>query len=265
MTSIHIISDLFLGFNERATEEHNIPDVDLVIVNGNIGHAKRTMLLLETLCKAHPDKVFIYNLGYTEKFKTAGGKWINEAEQAAKVRSKMNNTYPINLFFPVTESMVVTTRNNAQFDILCVFGFPKISSYNGRWEDSWYHTHVSSGLTTDINHPLFKKPKDTSNVDHGLIPLMATVDFINEQHAIETEIIRKWEINPTHPKILVSHINPYKDTRNQNLTVNPHLIHLKDGLWVTANTKVENINFLGARLVSNPGRGLEPRSHVVEF
>jgi hypothetical protein len=36
MTKIHVISDLFLGFNEFSTEEEHIPDVDLVIVNGKV-------------------------------------------------------------------------------------------------------------------------------------------------------------------------------------------------------------------------------------
>lgn len=265
MTTIHIISDLHLGFNERATEEHDIPDVDIVIANGNIGHAKRTMLYLETLCATHPDKIFIYNLGYIEKFKVTGGKWNNEAEQAEKVRSLFNDTYPKNLFLPVNEGKVITTRNNVQLDVLCVFGFPKISGYEGKWEDTWYHRHISSGITTDINHPQFKKPKETSNVPHGQIPLMATVDYINEQHELETNIIKKWELTPSHPKILVSHINPYNDERNVGLTINPHLIHLDNGLWVTSNTKVSDVRFLGAKLVSNPGRGLQPRSHVVVF
>jgi len=265
MTTIHIISDLFLGFNERATEEHNIPDVDLVIVNGNMGHPKRTMLFLETLCAAHPDKIFIYNLGYTERYKTAGGKWVNEVEQAGKIRSIINDLWPKNLYRPLNESTIITTRNNAKFDVLGVFGFPKISGHIGPWENTWYHRHISSGITEDFRHPLFKKPKDTSDVDHGKIPLFATLDFINEQHEYETNLIKQWEIQETHPKILITHINPFKDSRNENLNVNPHLIHLNKGLWVTANTKVSGIKFLGADLVSNPGRGLEPRSHIVVF
>jgi hypothetical protein len=265
MASIHVISDLFLGFNERATEEHVIPDADLVIVNGNIGHAKRAMLYLETLCSIYPNTQFVYNLGYTEKYKVTGGKWDNEAEFSEKIRAALNEKYPKNLHFPLNENKIITTRNNEFLDILCVFGFPKIHSFVGDWENTWYYKHISMGITTDYHHPLFKKPAGTSEVDHGHIPLMATVDYVNTQHENETNLIKKWELTPTHKKVLVTHINPYADERNYNLKINPHLIHLNEGLWVTGNTAVSKVNFLGAKLISNPGKGLQPRSHIVVF
>ena len=64
MIKVHVISDLFLGFNEFANPEDEVlPEVDLVILNGNIGHLKRGMLYAETLCRKYPETQFVYNLG----------------------------------------------------------------------------------------------------------------------------------------------------------------------------------------------------------
>jgi hypothetical protein len=34
-------------------------------------------------------------------------------------------------------------------------------------------------------------------------------------------------------------------------------------MWITSHDRVNNINYLGAKLYSNPGRGLERRSEVI--
>lgn len=264
MTKIHIISDLFLGFNEKALTELEIPDVDIVIVNGNIGHSKRSMLYLEMLCNKYSDTIFIYNLGYTERYRL-GGKLRNEAEIAEKNRSLLNSNYPKNLNLLIDESRVFTTKDNRQIDIMCVFGFPRIVQVVDPWESSWYHRNICMGITRDIHSNLYKKPKETSNVEHGDFPIMSTVDYINELNEKETSIIRNWEVNSPLSKILITHINPLNDDRNKGLKICPHLIHLEYGLWITSGNKVNNVKFLGADLVSNPGRGLEPRSHVVMF
>jgi hypothetical protein len=265
MTKIHVISDLFLGFNEKALEELEIPDVDIVIVNGNIGHSKRSMLYLEMLCNKYPDIIFVYNLGFTERYRLGGGKLGNEAEVAEKTRSLLNSNYPKNLNLLLDESKIFTTKDNRPIDIMCVFGFPRIVQVVDDWEKSWYHTNICMGITRDIYSDQYKKPDATSYVEHGDFPIMATVEHINNLNERETTIIRNWEVNSPLAKILVTHINPYNDDRNKGLKICPHLIHLEYGLWVTAGNKVEKVKFLGADMVSNPGRGSEPRSHVIVF
>jgi hypothetical protein len=146
---------------------------------------------------------------------------------------------------------------------MCAFGFPLIHAVEGDWKDSWYYKNIIEEITLDQNNSKIIKPEKTSNVCHGQFPIWASKEWINERHEEETLKIKKWEINPDHRKILITHINPFNDSRNKNLTVSPYLIHLNDGLWVTSNTKVENVKFLGARLVSNPGRGQLPRNHIV--
>lgn len=265
MTSLHIISDLHLGFNEKAEEEHNIPDVDVVIVNGNISSPKRAMLYLETLCNKYPSTQFVYNTGYTERFHLAKEKFIGHRDISEKLRSLVYTKYPKNLHFPLNNNIVIDTRNGRQLDVLCVFGFPEIVKSMIDWETTWYHRHICMDVTRDYKHVSFKKPAETSDVSHGEIPIFASMEFINKQNENETSLIRNWEVSSVHSKILVTHINPYNDERNYGLKVRPHLIHLDYSLWVTSNTKVSDVRFSGANLISNPGRGIEQRSNIIEF
>jgi hypothetical protein len=265
MTKIHIISDLSLGFNEFADSvDETMPDVDLVILNGNIGMLKRGMLYAENLARKYPDIPFVYNLGYLEKYHFSLEKYENETEENIELRIKVNNTWPTNLHYS-QNNMVITCKNGFQVDIVCKFGYPKIHQSNINWKDSFYHRNIGAEFTYFENDERILRPKDTSNVGHGNYPIWATIDWVNKQHEAECSYIRNWENKMTHYKILVTHINPYIDTRNEGLVVSPHKIHLNDMLWVTSQTKVENVKFLGARLVSNPGRGILPRSHVVNI
>ena len=76
-------------------------------------------------------------------------------------------------------------------------------------------------------------------------------------------MIRDWEINAKHFGIIVTHLNPYKDPRLDNIKYKGYKIHWLNRLWVT--TQQENqINYLGGTLYSNPGRGSGPRSKFLE-
>jgi len=263
MATIHIISDLFLGHNEFSQSEENIPDVDLIILNGNIGDLKRSMLFAETLCKKYPDSQVVVNSGFTERYHYFVPKFAEEPMEGVTSRQKINPHWLENLHFSLNTTMHIKLRTGETFSILCVFGFPHIHNVDGDWMSSWYYRNIAADVTFNQNDPRILKPKNTSNVCHGHFPIWASHEWVNTKHKEEELNIKNWEITPDHRKILVTHINPYKDDRNSNLTVSPYLIHLNDGLWVTSNTKVEDVRFLGARLVSNPGRGELPRSHVV--
>ena len=264
MTRIHIISDLDLGFNEFTDPiDETIPnDTDLVIINGNIGILKRGMLYAESLAKLYPDVPIVYNLGYLEKYHYFGQKKIGEIEESLFIRSTVNSTWPKNLLFS-QQNQIITCRNGFQVDLYTTFGFPFIHQCNINWQDTFYFRNIIAEVTYNHHDERIILPPNSSDVCHGNFPIWATMDWVNQQHKIETDYIRNWELRPTHYKILVTHLNPYKDSRNDGLIVSPHKIHLNEGLWVTSQSKIESLLFLGARLVSNPGRGVLPRSHVV--
>lgn len=264
MTTIHVISDLFLGFNEFSTEDENIPDVDLVILNGNIGHIKRSMLYAETLCKKYPSTQFVCNLGETELYYSVN-KSLNETRSALEFRKNSNATWPNNLHYNYLESKIITLRNGYKFDIMCAYGFPKIYSYNIDWNETVWAKKYPMKIESNDNWNNIYKPKEVSNVKLGEIGIFATKDWINEEHEKEWLIVKKWEIAQTEYKILITHINPYKDSRCENQSVAPYNIHLDKGIWISSNVKNNGLLLLGGRLYSNPGRGLEARSNVIRI
>ena len=260
MIRIHIISDLFLEYNEfTPIEDTIIPDVDLVILNGNIGHLKRGMFYAEELASVYPDIEFIYNFGETERFRGAQQKYNTELFDSMKVRVEKNPLWPKNLHWSI-DPIHLTLKNGRKVDILCTYGFPKIYSCNVPWEETIWFSEYVMGVTTD--HDSFR-PKDASIVWHGTHPVWASLAMINEQHTLEHAKIKQWELEPTTFKILVTHINPYKDSRCKDIEYAPPRIHLENGLWIAADTKTQNLKFLGARLESNPGRGSPIRSNVI--
>jgi hypothetical protein len=264
MIKVHVISDLDLGFNEFTNPvDETMPDVDLVIVNGNIGNLKRSALYIETLCLKYPDIQFVWNLGELERYWRITGKFTGETEENIRFRKNTNPKWPKNLHWCSDDRMFVTLRTGQTVDIFCTYGFPNIVSYKGKWEDTYWYKHYVSGITYNVDEYV-EKPNNTSHVSHGSMPIWATQEWVNSNHTRVENLLRHWEADITGFKILVTHINPYNDSRFFNQSVRPYRIHLLDMLWVTSNNVVENINFLGAKLVSNPGRGSVARSKVVE-
>jgi len=223
------------------------------------------MLYAETLCNKYPNIPFVYNLGEKELYWDNIEKFTGETIQGLTIRKRTNTTWPKNLYWDSKESLIITLQNGQEVDVLCTYGFPKIYSYEGNWEDtSWHKNYISHTLLNAVNPNYYpNKPKDTSNVDHGHLPIWANMDWINEQHQLEEIRVKNWELTQTSYKILVTHINPYNDARCDNQTTGPFQIHLNNGLWIASNTVIESMKFLGAKLVSNPGRGLIARSKVV--
>lgn len=264
MIKIHIISDLLFEYAEVPEDiELHIPDeVNLVVLNGNLGPLKRSMLHAEMLSNKYPDKQFVCNLGEYEKFRTID-KYYGISEDSMEIRKVANSSWPKNLHWNRQINQIITLSNGTPVDILCLYGFPKIHSYTGDWRETNWFKHYTTDTTWDINHPEVFKPEGISEVHRGQLPIWATQDWINKQHNIEFQIAQKWELSPTCFKILVTHINPYKDTRLVGQTTSPYNIHLNDMLWISSNIKMESVKFLGAKLVTNPGRGISARSHIV--
>ena len=67
---VHIIHDLLYGFNEPTSpEDLQLLDVDLVILNGNIGYtAKRSWHYAYQIAHLYPNIQFVFNDGYTERY-----------------------------------------------------------------------------------------------------------------------------------------------------------------------------------------------------
>lgn len=269
MFKVHVISDLEYGFNEETDpDDREIPDVDLVIFNGNLGVAKRSMLYAHKLAVKHPDIQFVYNFGEMERYFKVISKFEWEGEDNMAVRIANNESWPKNMHWkdPRTDDpLLITLRTGQVVSIFPIFGFPKINSYQGSWEDTYWYRNFCVQFEHKENVDSWpEKPKETSFVSHGVIPIWATQSWVNAKFEEMETKVRKWELGLKNFGILVTHINPYNDPRFQNCTVSPFLIHLNRGLWVTAKTRVNNINYLGAKLYSNPGRGSFARSQVIE-
>lgn len=262
---IHVISDLFLGFNEKAEFEHTIPAVDLVIINGNIGLLKRSMLYAETLCKKYPNVKFIYNFGELEAYYNRDDKEPNLFSKQMHLRKNEGNFWPKNLYWD-DEPFILDFEDGRRLDVLCVYGFPNIVKYDGEWEHThWYKNYNILDQIEDIDiKNTVIKPKNTSYVKHGTSRNMvrATPEYINQCHLMEKEKVQKFELRKTATKLLITHINPYKDNRYFNLYTRPYEIHLLDGYWIASNQSSIDTQFLGATLISNPGRGKNAREKI---
>lgn len=269
MFKVHVISDLEYGFNEETDPQDTvIPDVDLVIFNGNLGVIKRSILYANTLANKYPHIPMVFNFGEMERYWRVMPKFEYEGEDNMVIRLNNNQGWPKNLYWkdPRTdEPLLIKMPNGQTVSVFSVYGFPKIVSYTGNWEDTnWYRNYCVQFELKDNLETWEEKPKETSFVSHGAVPVWATQSWVNKKFEEMETRIRNWEINLQHFGILVTHLNPYNDPRFKNCTVSPYLIHMDRGLWVTAKTRVNNINYLGAKLYSNPGRGEFARSQVIE-
>jgi len=269
---LHVISDTNYHPNEPY-EPYTIPtEADIVVLNGNISTAwlKRGFMYAYALAESHPDVQFVYNLG-EEMYYFEISKYENELEDNILLRMKNDVNWPKNLHWKHStdpNGMPIQLRNGYTVSVFTTYGFPKIHRYTGDWEDTyWFQNYPMSTLQVhkeNINE--FKeKPNDTSDVSHGLVPVWATQDWINKKHSDEAAMVKNWELSLKHCPILVTHLNPFNDTRFVNCTVSPYLFHLNNGTWITSNTRVKNINYLGGRLYSNPGRGESVRAECIEI
>ncbi len=262
---MHIISDLYLEYNEFSDPEEILPiGTDLVIFNGNIGtHLKRSFLYIEKLCKLYPEVQFVVNLGLQEMYMTFD-KVVNEVFSGMILRRDNNPNWPKNLHFG-DEPMLITLKDGTQVDVLCQYGFPYIHECQIDWTDTIWFRHHCKEIVYGLDEIEPHVPSNTSRVLHGAIPIFVTKDDINELHYREWKKVQKWETTPSVIKILVTHINPYKDTRCEGCIVSPYNIHLDKGYWVSSNTPIDGVLFLGARLYSNPGRGIDARSKIFKI
>jgi len=266
MFKVHVISDLNYGYNEHTDpEDETIPEgTDLVIINGNVGHIKRSVYYSSILATKYPAVQFVFNFGEKERYWQAINKFEYELEDNLAIRIANSNDWPKNLHWkdPRTDDpLLITLKTSQVVSVFPIYGFPYIHSYTGNWEDThWYKNYLID--TKYIAHHDWDP--STGDLYRAAELRWATKEWINQKF-IETEAkVKKWELGLKNYGILVTHLNPYNDPRFKNCTVSPFKFHLDKGLWVTAMTSVNNINYLGAKLYSNPGRGKLARSVSID-
>lgn len=266
---VHVISDLFYGFNEVTESVDNIlPEVDLVILNGNISYiAKRSFLYTYELCSKYPHIQFVYNFGFYERYYGFIDKFEGEGEESLRIRKNQPN-WPKNLHWKDPKSndgLLIKLQTNQVVSVWPTFGFPKIHSFTGVWEDTWWYRNIAVESV-----PMYK----FSNRDDRLLegtelelfsskPIWASEDWIKQKFEEQESKIRNWEVNLQNYGILVTHTNPYYDEKNKNCVVSSYNIHMANKLWVTTNQSF-SVNYLGGKLYANSGRGLVARGEVIE-
>lgn len=238
--------------------------MDLVILNGNNGAIKRSMLYAETLCKKYPTTQFVCNYGETELYSCMADKDMNEIRDKTLKRQISNTTWPTNLHYQYGTNMIIECRGNKKIDILTLYGFPKIITYTGDWKDTIWYKYYPKEVSYDLVKNVFK-PDTTSDVRHGAIGIPADLEHINHLYQDEFNLAKKWEItNNGCYKILVTHINPLQDLRLSTQKYSPFNIHLdKTGTWLTANNECNGVRFVGGKLYANPGRGIDKRNKII--
>jgi hypothetical protein len=262
--TFHVISDTFFYSTENSQIDENIPDVDVVFINGNIGNSnERSLLYITALCKKYPATQFVYNPGFLEIY-TPGHipKILGESRDIIQMTQKLNKDWPTNLHYSYGESKIIRLRNNFSLNVMCLFGFPQIIKTYIDWKQTIWFKNIIADITADYNDSRFHKPTETSNVPHGTCPIWATIEWVNQKHEEEWNKARTWEVSKCeHMKVLCTHLNPIKDKRYEGQLVQPYNIHLQNGLWTSGGDRFE-ANYVGAKFISNPGRGSEIRSKV---
>lgn len=272
---VHIIHDLMYGFNEPTSpEDLQLPDVDLVILNGNIGYnGKRSWHYAYQIANLYPNIQFVFNDGYVERYQRIMDKCKYEYEDSMSVRQQQDKNWPTNLHWkdPRDEKgLLILLQTGQTIAVWPCFGFPNVVSYDD-WDSTWFYKNIAKGQIPVRTLESDLLPNSDLKL-YGDRIVWATPEWVKEKFLEQENKLRKWETEQIAYKyygIVVTHLNPYKDPRLDNIKYSPYKMHLKgqpgdgDRLWVTSHQE-KPVNFLGAKLCSNPGRGSIARGKVLE-
>ena len=258
MLKVHLMSDLWLEDNEWADPEDEIlPECDLVIVNGNCGVTRRTMLHIETLCKKYPEKQFIYNLGSRD---IAHQKSYTQIPDGLTARQLHSDLWPTNLHYRYKKPLTLEI-NNTVLDIFCLHGYPKIDEKvedDAAWRSTTWWKHFYHEITHDQTK--FKAP-NAANVYHGHWPVWSTPELCREDHDIEQATINNWLATPSDGyKVLITSLSPVNDSTLSNIEYTMYE-GIQPDYWFVAGVKIDTV--IGqCQLHGNPGRGALARNTV---
>jgi hypothetical protein len=258
MIKVHVISDLWYDDNEWSDPvDELLPDCDLVIVNGNCGFSKRTMLYIETLCRKYPEKQFIYNLGRKE---VPYQKSYTQIPNGLTVRQLYSDLWPKNLHYSYKKPFSLTIKNTT-LDILCLHGYPNVADKvenDLNWKSTSWHRYFYHGITHD--QAVFKAPQ-AADVYHGHWPIWSTPELCREDHNNELITINDWLAQPSDGhKVLITALGPINDSSLANIEYTMY-----DGIqpdyWFVGGSSV-NTMLGNCHLHGNSGRGSLARNTV---
>lgn len=261
MIKIHTISDYYLGFNEFTNDiDETLPECDLVIVIGNMGTIKRSMIYVEYLCKKYPEKQFIVSMGRSED--GLHRKNDNEIIDGMNNRQLLSDLWPKNLRYEHNKPIRLTI-NDRKIEVMCFHGFPHITEEtidDSIWKSTQWYKYASHGVTKDPNE---FKHKDASDVYHGWFPKYSTPERCRVDHNIEYEIIKRWVENKPEDttQILVTALYPKNDPCMGDIeyTMYPGI---KPDVWIASGVQSEDRSD-NHILYGNPGRSESARKAVL--
>lgn len=261
MIKIHVISDYYLGFNEFTTSvDEDLPECDLVIIVGNMGVIRRSMMYAEKLCKKYPSKQFIINVGRTED----GLHQKNDTEitDGLTTRQLISELWPKNLHYGYRKPIILTI-NEKTVDILCFHGFPHITEQSVdvvKWKSTNWYKYATHGVTFDQSE---FKLKEAADVYHGWFSKFSTPERCREDHAIEYNIINEWLTDkaPDTTKILVTALGPNADPclADIDYVMYPKI---EPDIWIASGKPIED-RTNHTLIYGNPGRSESARKAVL--
>jgi hypothetical protein len=247
---------------EHADPEDNcIPDCDLVIINGNCGYVKRTMIYVESLCKKYPNMIFLVNLGMRELIHQ---KNEDEIREGLTFRRLFSEHWPKNLIFSFKKPIMLSIKGR-NINILCLYGYPNVAEGvqdDANWRSTEWYRFTYHGITHD--QKMFK-PKEASDVYHGHFPIWSTPDLCRRDHDKELSIVYEWleNTNPDECKILLTAISPINEPALDNI---PYEMfpEISPDYWIVGGTDI-NQKINRCTVYGNPGRGILRRNNILSI
>jgi hypothetical protein len=240
---LHVISDIFLSFHEKAVDQHYIDaKTTHIVLTGDISiENKRSMLYAETLSKLYPNMDIIYNYGIAELI----GKRIKAARDGFSVKFDYYKNLGSRLFHP--KGQVING-----YDFYCTIGWPQYQNL-----DDFASSRLNKGTVQDYTEEFYiENVKMTNKMARAW-----TYEFVEHEAKKELEDVMTWyETDLGAKKILVTAYGPYSFSEfllKANYKVLNNLA-LSNLLWIHGGSKqISNNHYL-----CSSGRN---RSHYVRL
>ena len=237
---LHIYSDLGLRYLDFADPvDELVPDVDAVIVAGNISSdAKRSLLFQETLGQ-HNKPVFL-NFGLLEFSK---GSYCLETLKSAHIRYGVKKD--TNCYYKHNGNTILP---ELKLDVLPLFGWPTFKS-----QEEVDSTKLGK-INLEVVWGMYYNEEGVAV--NTFDPYPTKWHRINELHEQEQQVLRDWladQYTTDNTKVLIVGHN-YADIIKADLT---------NVILIVPGEQAQDTAFNNGRLYSNPGCGALPRSRIL--